>query len=105
MENKFVDGLFVNRRENAPDFLKASLSFNERFIDYLKSNFNAKGYCNIDLKESKTGKLYAQLNDWKPEERFVKKEDGSIGVEERDKYVADKMEFPKEEINVDEIPF
>jgi len=82
MENKFVDGLFVSRRDNAPDFLIAGLSFNQKFIDYLKANMNAKGYVNVDLLKSKEGKLYAKLNDWQPksEETFVKK-DGQVDVD------------------------
>lgn len=87
MENKFVSGLFVSKRENSPDFVKANLSFNEKFIDYLKENFNAKGYVNIDILESKDGKLYGKLNDWKPQEKFVKKEDGSLGVEEQEEEI------------------
>jgi hypothetical protein len=62
----FVEGMFVKRNEKAPDFVIANLSFNEKFIDYLKSSLNAKGYANIDLKKSKEGKLYAELNDWQP---------------------------------------
>lgn len=82
-EQNFITGLFTSRRENAPDFLLASLSFKtEPFIDWLKNNTNAKGYCNIDLLKSKEGKPYSKLNDWKPNESFVKKEDGTIGVVE-----------------------
>jgi hypothetical protein len=64
----FIDGLFVKQpRENAPDFVKGSLSIAvEKFIPYLQSKANAKGYVNIDLLESKEGMLYAKLNDWKP---------------------------------------
>lgn len=94
MENKFVDGLFVNRRENAPDFVISNLSFNEKFIDYLKSNFNAKGYVNVDVLKGKEGKLYAKLNDWKPSEKFVKNEDGKLDVEE-----------VEDDLNIQEIPF
>ena len=92
--NLFVDGLFVSRRENALDFVISNLSFNEKFIDYLKSNFNQKGYVNIDILKSKEGKLYAKLNDWKPSEKFVKNEDGSLGTEE-----------VEDEININKIPF
>lgn len=92
--NLFVNGLFVSRRENAPDFVLSSLSFNEKFIDYLKSNFNQKGYVNIDILKSKEGKLYAKLNDWKPSEKFVKNEDGKLDVEE-----------VEDEININNIPF
>jgi len=66
-EVKFVDGLFVSKREGSPDFVKANLAFTEKFIAYLQENFNAKGYVNVDVLESKEGKLYAKLNDWKPE--------------------------------------
>jgi len=66
MENQFVDGLFVKRRETAPDFVKAELSFNQKFITWLQNNFNAKGWANVDILLSKEGKLYAKLNDYKP---------------------------------------
>lgn len=96
-EAKFVDGLFVNRRENSPEFLIASLSFNQKFIDYLKGNFNSKGYCNVDVLKSKEGKLYAKLNDWQPksEETFVRTEQGELDVDN----------FQEEEIRTENIPF
>jgi hypothetical protein len=84
-EKKFITGLFTSRRENAPDFVLANLSFKtEQFIEWLKENTNAKGYVNVDLLSSKDGKPYAKLNEWKPTESFVKNEDGSIGVEVQD---------------------
>ncbi|MEI6529658.1 MAG: hypothetical protein WCN88_04695 [Candidatus Falkowbacteria bacterium] len=69
MENKFVDGLFVSRREQAPDFVKVNLSFHaDKFYQYMLVTQNEKGYVNIDILESKEGKLYAKLNDFKPKE-------------------------------------
>jgi len=66
-EKKFVDGMFVSRRENAPEFVIAQLSFNtEKMIDWLKQNTNAKGFCNVDIQRSATGSLYASLNEWQP---------------------------------------
>jgi hypothetical protein len=64
----FIDGLFVkNPGEGTPKFVKGSLAISvEKFIPYLQSKANAKGYVNIDLLESKEGMLYAKLNDWKP---------------------------------------
>jgi hypothetical protein len=76
MAQEFVDGLFVNRKENAPEFVKASLSFKvENFVEYLNSKANAKGYVNIDILESREGKLYAKLNDWKPKQEEVEEEE------------------------------
>ena len=67
MKADFIEGLFVkNPRENAPDFVKGSLSILiDKFIPYLKSKANAKGFVNIDLLVSQEGNLYAKLNDWK----------------------------------------
>ena len=68
-DQKFVDGLFVNSpNENAPDFIKANLSIHAaRFVEWLKGQeLTEKGYVNLDLKESREGKLYASVNDWKP---------------------------------------
>lgn len=101
MENKFVDGLFVSRRENAPDYVISNLSFNQKFIDFLQAKFNAKGYVNIDLMKSKEGKLYAKLNDWKPQETFVKK-DGKIEIEDIEKTYGEHLE---DDIRVENIPF
>lgn len=94
MEEKFIKGLFAGRREQAPEFVKANLSIKtEEFIEWLKGHTNSKGYCQIDILESKTGSLYAKHNDWKPEERFVKNEDGSLGVEDRE-YDIDLSSVP-----------
>ena len=90
----FIDGLFVKQpRENAPDFVKGSLSIAvEKFIPYLQSKANAKGYVNIDLLESKEGMLYAKLNDWKPSVE-AKPEPAEHEIEE------------DEEIDVSKIPY
>lgn len=94
---KFIKGLFTSRRDNAPSFVLANLSFKtEQFIEWLKENTNASGYCNIDVLQGQDGKPYCKHNDWQPSgdrEQFVKKEDGSLEVEER------------EEIRVENIPF
>ena len=67
MENNLVEGLWVDApREGAPGFVKGKISINAKFIDWYNANKNEKGYVNIDLLESKEGKWYSKLNDWKP---------------------------------------
>lgn len=84
MDKKFIDGLFFDRNEKAPEYVKGKISIQvEKFIKYLTENVNEKGYVNIDLKQSQNGKYYAELNTWKPE----------------------KKEVAEEEINVDDLPF
>lgn len=71
-ETKFVNGLFVNKPHvNAPDFVKAELSISvDRFVEWLKQQETTeKGYVKVTLKESKGGKLYAELNSWVSEQK------------------------------------
>jgi hypothetical protein len=89
MENEikkvFVDGMIVKIPENKPDFVIAKLSFKvEEFISFLQSN-QKTDWVNVDLKVSKGGKPYAELNTWTPENK------GEAKVEVKD--------------NDDEIPF
>ena len=67
-EAVFPDGVFFNKpHENAPEFIKGSISFTDvaKFMDFLKRN-QTQNQLSLDLKVSKAGKLYFQLNTWKP---------------------------------------
>jgi len=67
MDNKFVDGFFVKApRAGAPDFVKGSVSLKrEEFMRWVAAQEGE--WINLDVKESaKSGKWYAQVNDWKP---------------------------------------
>ena len=61
---KFVDGMKVNKpHDNAPDFVKASLSFNRaELMNWLQNQ--SGDVINVDIKESKKGSWYAQVNEW-----------------------------------------
>lgn len=85
---KFIDGLFTSRRESAPEFVVANLSFKtEKFIEWLKQNTNSRGYCNVDIKRNRDGVLYSEVNEWKPKEE------------------SNSQESQQEEIQVENIPF
>jgi len=65
-EKIFCDGMIFKRpREGAPDFVKGAISVKvdefKRFLDL----HNSEGWVNLDLKVSKGGKLYLELNTWK----------------------------------------
>ena len=72
-EVKFVKGMiFKKPGENAPDFIKGNISVKvDEFTEFMNENVS-NGWINIDLKKSREGKLYLQLNDYKKE---VTKED------------------------------
>ena len=76
-DGKFVDGVSVfGPRPGAPDFVKGALVIDvDRAIESLKALAHAekgkdgveRNVVRLDLKESKDGKLYAQVNDFKKE--------------------------------------
>lgn len=93
---KFIDGMFVNPpHEKAPDFVKAGISFRrEQFIEWLNQQEpNEKGYIRIQVKESREGKYYAALDDYKP----TSKQD-SHNQAKADGYAPPKAEFVDSDI-------
>ena len=70
---EFVDGLIVKApRERAPDFVKASISIKRaELIAWLQAREG--DWINLDVKESKGGKWYAAVNDYKRDEHAPSK--------------------------------
>jgi hypothetical protein len=66
-ENNFIDGLIVKApHQNAPDFVKAKLSIKrEDLIGWLQQQTGE--WINADIKESRAGKWYAAIDNWKPD--------------------------------------
>lgn len=64
---EFIEGLsFKAPKDGAPDFIIARGSIKRQdMIDWLS---NKEGeWINFDLKEAKGGKLYASVDNWKPD--------------------------------------
>tara|TARA_R110000737_G_scaffold213850_1_gene230864 strand:+ start:309 stop:611 length:303 start_codon:yes stop_codon:yes gene_type:complete len=65
-DKEFVDGLYV--KESKAEFVKLSISINkEQMGKFL--NKCQKEWINVDVKKSKNGKLYAEVNNWTPKEK------------------------------------
>ena len=64
---EFVDGLMVKApRDGAPDFVKGSISIKRVDLgNWLRAKDDE--WINIDIKESKGGKWYASVDNWKPD--------------------------------------
>ena len=64
---EFVNGLIVKKpHQNAPDFIIAKLSFKiEDFTETMELHGD-KGWFNVEVKESKKGSYYAEVDTWKP---------------------------------------
>ena len=66
----FADGLIVKKpHQNAPDFVKARVSIKkDEFLKWLEPQ--QKEWINLDLKESKGGKLYFAVDNWQPNNEY-----------------------------------
>jgi hypothetical protein len=65
-ETIFADGFIFKRKENAPEFVVGSQSIKvEEAIAFLQAN-QKNGWVNLDIKQSKGGKYYCQLDTWQP---------------------------------------
>lgn len=61
-EKIFVDGMIFKRpHENAPDFIKGRISIKVQALQEFLGK-QTKEWVDVDLKESKAGKLYFELN-------------------------------------------
>ena len=70
-EKQFVDGLIAkNPGDNTPSFVKAKLSFKlDEFKEWVGNCVKAEPgieWLNVEVKESKNGKWYAERVTWKP---------------------------------------
>lgn len=66
-ENIFVDGLLVKPpRDNAPDFVKCTISIKRQELIAWLSRQQGE-WVNVDVKESRGGKWYAAVNEYKPQ--------------------------------------
>lgn len=103
-EKVFADGIIAKRRENDPEFVKARLSFKvDEAVAFLQKHAK-NGWVNVDVKVGKSGKWYCELNTFEKTEgesyqKFAKEvREGAFKDES-------KFKYPKDEINVEDIPF
>ena len=66
-EKVFAKGLYVKPpSDKAPDFVKFGLSIKrQEAIDWLQGQ--SEEWINLQIKEAKSGKWYAQVDSWKPD--------------------------------------
>ena len=66
-ESKLVNGLiWKDPHQNAPEFIKGKISIKVNdFMEYI-SQHQSNGWLNIELKQSRQGKMYFELDEWKP---------------------------------------
>ncbi len=73
-EKNFPEGINVQRpKDGAPAFVKARVWIRKgEFVRWLTTQ--AEDSVNLDLMESRNGKLYLAVDDWKPDNQNQPKE-------------------------------
>lgn len=82
MDKIFAEGFIFKRSEKAPDFVVGNISVkNEDGIAFLKKH-EKNGWTNLQVKTSKEGKYYIELDTFEPKQQEVKavgqKEDSDL---------------------------
>ena len=68
-ENDLINGLFAKApHANAPDFVKAKVNIKrEDLLQWLSARQDE--WINVDIKEARSGKWYASVDNWQPTEK------------------------------------
>jgi len=97
LDKIFAPISWYDPNQNAPTFIKGSLWVKPvEFKQFMEDNIQhitKKGWLKITMKESKTGKIYFELDTWKPEK--------PKGLEEKQGDAID----PKTGVDTEDIPF
>lgn len=98
---KFPKGMFFKLpHNNAPDFVKGKMLIRrEDAIEYLKSEDSE--WISLDLKVSRDGKPYAQVDDWKPDSSKSSQGSEIPPVVRKGQY----EDAPKQDEDTDSLPF
>ena len=95
-EKIFADGMIFKRNEKAPDFVICNLSIKGAEVVEFMRKHQKDGWINLQVKRSKGGKLYAELDTFVPSKR----EEYDTGMEQA-RAAAD----PVGGLPQDDIPF
>jgi hypothetical protein len=104
MATELIKGLFVKKpHEKAPQFIKCKLSFKrDELIGWLQAQEDQ--WVNIDVKESRDGDFYAQIDTWKPDGNKPATHP-TLGSDGKVQDNEPTIEYPEDEINPDDVPF
>jgi len=91
---EFVDGLYFKEpRAQAPDYVKGSLSIQPAKLAAWCQTHASEEWVNVDVKESKNGKIYCAVNDWKPGQQRTAKPVANTDRSKPDEFIDDDIPF------------
>lgn len=101
-EKIFAAGMIYRApHAKAPSFVLAEISIKtEEFVPFLEAHTKPDGWVNLQVKESKGGKLYVELNHYTRDADATRRP--SRGSEEGESPLAD---YPQDDIKPEDSPF
>lgn len=72
-ETIFADGFIFKKRDNAPDFVVGQLSIAVEDAIQFIGQHEKNGWVNLDIKQSRAGKYYIELNQFVPKNQQAEK--------------------------------
>lgn len=101
---QFAEGVYFKApAENAPDFVFGKISLKrQQVIDWL-SGLDGE-WVNLDVKESKGGKIYCSVDTWKPDIQRGGSSGSRGGAPQRTRPQSSKP-APADDFDDSEIPF
>jgi len=72
---EFANGFIFKRNDNAPDFVVGKLSIKAQDAIMFINQKNKNGWLNLDIKKSKEGKYYIELDTYEAKPKMEVKED------------------------------
>lgn len=106
MEKIFAKGFSIKRTEGQPSFVIGRMSVKvSEAIEFLKEHAE-NDWVSIDIKESAEGKIYCQLNTWKPTPKGdAVKEQPKVEAKAEAKPEKSSDAFAKARQDSEELPF
>ena len=68
----FANGFIFKENEKAPDFVVGKLSMNVVEAKQFLDDYAKGGWVNTNIKQSKGGKFYIELDTWEPNQDAAK---------------------------------
>ncbi len=108
-EKTFVNGIiFKKPSPNAPQWIVGSIAIRvDELSQWMDQNRFGKEWINIDVKESKGGKVYCELSTYDPKNRTAPVKSHVQQEEESQEALnnMDTIEYPSEDTDINDIPF
>lgn len=102
---EFAQGVFFKPpHENAPDFVWGKISLKRQdVIDWLSDRDDE--WVNLDVKESRGGKIYCAVDTWKPDSQRGGSSGSRGGAPQRQRQAPPASTVDSFEDDLDQIPF